>query len=277
MNWLHSVLLGFVSGLCGILPLSAQANRALLRQILGAAAEEPLFSLLCRAAVLIVLLASGLLEVRRLRRTAKILRMPARRRTGHPSLNESGTLRLLRVAAPFAFVGGMLSVTMADVAERLWLVTIPLVLGGFLLWLPTHMSSANKDGRHLSGLDALLMGLGALAAGVPGISLVGTVFAISSMRGAHRRYALRFSCMLLAVNLIGGLFMDVLTVAASVFSLGATQLICAGLGGIAAALGAYLAMQAVRSLIHPGAAAFYAFCYYNWGQALLSLVLFLLV
>lgn len=277
MNWLHSVLLGFVSGICGLLPLSAQANRGLLRQILGVPSEGPLFMMLCRAAVLCVLLASGLLEASRLRRTARIQRMPVRRRTGHPSLNESGTLRLLRIAIPLALVGGMLSTRLESVADRLWLVAIPLVLGGFLLWLPTHMHSANKDGRHLSGLDGMLMGLGALASAVPGISPVGTVFAIASMRGAHRRYALRMSSILLAAGLAGGMGMDLLKLVSSGFSFSASQLLAAGLGAAAAALGAYLAVQALRSLIRTGASGLFGFCYYNWGQALLILLLFLMV
>lgn len=277
MNWLHSLLLGFAGGLCELLPLSAQANRGLLRQILGVPSEGALFSLLCRGAVMLVLLSSGLLEVRRLRRTAKLQRMTYRRRTGQPSLNESGTLRLMRIALPMAFIGGMLSVRLADVADRLWLVTIPLVLGGLLLWLPTHMHRANKDGRHLTGLDAMLMGLGALAAAVPGVSPMAAVFAIGTMRGAQQRYALRFSCIMMAIWQLGAMVMELLTIVSYGFSFGAAELLSAGLGAGSAALGAYLAVLMLRSLTRPGAAGMFGFCYYNWGQALLSMVLFLLV
>lgn len=277
MNWFHSVLLGFVSGLCELLPLSAAANRGLLRQLLGIEAEGPLFTLLCRAAVLTVLLASGLLELRRLRRTARILRMPYRRRTGHPSLNESGTLRLLKVAVPLALVAGILSARLADLADKLWLVPIPLVLGGVLLWLPGVMRSANKDGRHLSGLDGLLMGLGILAGAVPGISPVGAVFAIAAMRGAQRRYALRFASTMLAVSLAASMVMDLLSVVVTGFTFDAAQLLSAGLGFLSAGLAAYLAVHAMRTMIRPGGHGIYGFCYYNWGQALLSLVLFLMV
>lgn len=277
MNWLHSLLLGFVSGLCELMPLSSQAGRGLLRQIMGMPNEGELFSVLCRGAVLIVLLGSGLLELRRLRRTAKLQRMTYRRRTGQPSLNESGTLRLLRVAMPLALIGGMLSVRLTQVADRLWLVTVPLVLGGLLLWLPTHMHRANKDGRHLTGLDAMLMGLGALAAAVPGISALGAVFSIGTMRGAHQRYALRFSCFLLAGSLLGAMAADLLMLVSSGFSFTAAELLSAGLGAGSAALGAYLAVLMLRSLTRPGAAGLFGFCYYNWGQALLSLVLFLMV
>lgn len=277
MNWLHSVLLGFVSGLCELMPVSASANRGLLRQLLDLPAEEPLFTLLCRCAVLVVLLSTGILELRRLRRTARLLRMPPRRRTGHPSLNESGTLRLLRMAFLPALVGGMLSTQLAEVADRLWLVPVPLVLGGLLLWLPTHMRSANKDARHLSDAEGLLMGLGALAAAVPGIGAVGAVFALASMRGTQRRYALRFSMLLAAIGLTGAMAMDLLAMIGSGFSFDTAGLLSAGLGAAAAGLGAYLAVQALRALIRPGAAGLFGFFYYNWGQALLCLILFLMV
>lgn len=277
MNWLHSVLLGLISGLCELMPMSASAHRGLLRQLLDLPAEEPLFTLLCRFGVLIVLLSSGILELRKLRRTARLLRMSPRRRTGHPSLNEKGTLKLFRMAAFPALIGGMLSTRLAGIADRLWLVPVPLVLGGLMLWLPTHMRSANKDGRHLSGAEGLLMGLGALAAAVPGISVVGAVFSIASMRGAQRRYALRFSMILAAAGLAGSAAMDLLALVGAGFSFGTAQLLSAGLGGAAAALGAYAAVQGMRVLIRPGAGRVFGFCYYNWGQALLCLLLFLVV
>lgn len=275
MNWLHSALLGFVSGLYELLPLSASAGRGLLRQLLGMPAEEPLFSLAYRAAVLTVLLTSGVLELRRLRRTAKILRMPPRRRTGHPSLNESGTIRLLRAAALPALAGGILASRLTHIADRLWLVVIPLVLCGLLLWLPVHMPGANKDGRHLSAAEGLLMGLGTLTAAVPGVSPVAAVIAIGAMRGAQKKYALRFAWLLLSVYLAGGMVMDLLALAASGVSLAASSLISAAIGAAAAAVGAYLAVQAVRFLIRRR--GLFDFCYYSWGQALLSLVLFLVV
>lgn len=277
MNWLHSVLLGFVSGLCELMPLSASANRGLLRQLLDLPAEAPLYTLLCRCAVLLVLLSTGILELRRLRRTARLMRMPPRRRTGHPSLNEKGTLKLLRTAAVPALIGGMLSTRLTFVADRFWLVPVPLVLAGLLLWLPTHMRSANKDGRHLSGAEGLLMGLGALAAAVPGISAVGAVFAIASMLGAQRRYALRFSMLMAAAGLAGAAAMDLLAVIGSGFSFDAAMLLNAGSGAAAAAAGAYIAVQALRTLVRPGAAGIFGFCYFNWGQALLCLLLFLTV
>lgn len=277
MNWLQSVMMGFVSGLSEPMPVSAEAHRSLLRHFFDLAALEPLFLLACHGAVLIVMLSAGRLELRRLWRTVRILRTPQRRRTGHPSLNQAGTLRLLRSAALLAVIGRLLSYRLQSAADRLWLLAVPLFFSGVLLWLPTHIRTANKDGRHLRAADGLLLGLAALAAAIPGISLVGAVLAMASIRGTQRQYAVRFAWLLLTLDLAAAVVMDLLLVIRSGVSFAVPALLQAGLGGAAAALGSWLAIHIVRSRTRPGAGGITGFCFYNWGMALLCLVLFLLV
>lgn len=277
MNWIQSVMMGFVSGLCEPSPVSAEAHRGLLRHLFGIESEGPLFLLLCHVAVLTVLLSAGKLELRRLRRTAKILKMPKRRRTGNPDLNSAGTNRMIRSAALFAIAGGALAVSLDFLTRRLWLMTIPLAFGGLLLWVPTQFHTANKDGRHLTAAEGALMGLGALASAVPGISSVGTVTAIGSILGADRRFALRFAWILLCFRLTGAVATDIMALSGVGLEWNLTELLPAILGAVAAALGTYIAIQGIRSLTRPGKKGLSDFCYYNWGQALLSALLFLLV
>ena len=277
MNWLQSVMMGFISGLCEPMPISAEAHRSLLGHFFGLPTLEPLFLLACHTAVLIVVLSAGRLELRRLWRTGKLLRRADRRRNSHPSLNQAGTLRLLRVAALLTIVGRLLAIRLQTVTSRLWLLALPLIVSGLLLWLPTHIRTANKDGRHLTAVDGMLMGLAALVAAVPGISLVGAVLAIASMRGTHRQYAVRFAWLLLSMSLMTAVVMDLLMVIRGDLSFGLQQLLCAGLGGAAAALGAWVGIHAIRSRTRPGAGGVAEFCFYNWGMALLCLALFLLV
>lgn len=277
MNWIQSALMGFVSGFCEPLPMSAEAHRGLLRHILGAEQTDTLFLLSCRIAVLTVLLWAGGLELRRLHRTAKILRMPARRRTGRPDLNSAGTLRMLRLAAVPAVAGQILAPRLSFLADRLWTPVIPLLLCGLILWLPSHFRTANKDGRHLSTADGLLMGLGFLLGAVPGLSPVGIAVAVGSVRGASRSYALRFSWIMAVIGLTTGLILDAAALAAGGFSADPALLLSSAVGAVCAAVGAYLAIQAARSLIRPDASGLGGFCFYNWGQALLCTALFLLV
>lgn len=277
LNWLQSAMLGLSAGFSAPLPLSPAAGRGLIRQFFGADAEGPLFLLLCHAAVLAVMLTARELDLGRLRRTRKLLKTPPKRRTGHPDLNSAGTLKLLRSAGLLAVVGRMLSVHFAASANRLWLLFLMLSFSGLLIWLPSHFRTANKDGRHLAPADGAVMGLGALLSAVPGISLVGVSASLGILRGTDRRYALRFSWLLLCLDLAAAIVIDALELAGTGFSFSLSQILSAAIGAACAALGAYLAVQLTRSLNRRGGVGIGGFCYINWGMALLCLLLFLLV
>ena len=277
MNLIQSAMMGLVSGLTELLPLSAEAHRGLLRFILDVESEGALFLLLTHISVLTVLLAFGGMELLRLFRTAKLMRTPARRRTGRLDLNSAGTLRLLRSAALMAVIGRLLSTTMTGITGKLYLLAIPLFLAGVILWLPNHFRTANKDGRHLTAADGVVMGLGALICAVPGFPLVGMVMTAAVLRGADRRYAVRFAWMLMSVSLLTAIVLDAVSLYVGGLDFSMSALLSAGVGAAAAAFGAYLSIQIVRSLVHPSAAGLSGFCFYNWGMALLCLALFLLV
>lgn len=277
MNWIQSAWVGFLSGLSELLPVSAQAHRGLYCHMMGVEAAGLLQRLCCHIAILAVLLLAGNLELRRLYRTHKLLKTPTRRRTGRPELNSGGTLRMLRSAVLLAVLGRLLSVPLSFIGDRLWMLLLPLLLSGLILWLPTQMPTANKDGRHLTAADGALMGLGALLAAIPGLSGVGAVTAIGSMRGARRDYALRFAWILSGVGLATAIVMDLVVLARTGFSAALPELLTAAAGGLAAAVGAFLAIQLARALIRPGRSGLGIFCYFNWGLALLCGVLFLLV
>lgn len=277
LSWLQSAMMGFVCGLSEPMPLSAEAHRGLLRQFFGVSSEGPLFLLMYHLAVLVVVLMTGHLELNRLRRTSKLLRTPPRRRTGHPDLNSAGTLKLLRPAALIVVIGRMLSVHLAGISDRLYLLFPILVVGGTLLWMPTQMRTANKDGRHLTPTDGILMGVGAALSALPGISLVGAAASIGAVRCADRRYAVRFSWLLLVISLAAAIGIDLLSIAGAGFDFTVSELLRSAVGGAAAAVGAYLSVHVMLSLIRRGGRGVSGFSYYNWGLALLCLVLFLLV
>lgn len=277
LSWLQSAMMGFVSGLAEPLPMSPEAHRGLLRVFMGAASEGPLFTLMCHIAVLVVVLMTGRLELGRLRRTSKLLQTPPRRRTGQPDLNSVGTLKLLRSAALLTVIGRMLSVHLSTIADTLSLLFPALIVGGLLLWLPTQFRTANKDGRHLAPADGMLMGFGAALSAIPGISLVGASAAAASIRGVERRYAIRFSWMLLVISLAAAIVIDLLAIAGTGFRFELTELLRAVLGGACAACGAYLGVRLMLSILRRGGNGLSGFSYYNWGMALLCLVLFLLV
>ncbi len=277
ISWLQSALLGFVSGVSEPLPVSAEAQRAVLERFFGTDGFSPLLLLTCHLAALIVVLMMGRLELKRLRRTAKILKTPKRRRKANPELNSAGTLKLLKTALPIALAGRLLGFYLAGVGEKLYLLTLTLILSGVILHIPTHMRSANKDGRHLEKTDAMLMGLGYALTAIPGVSGVGSSVSLGLIRGADRRYAVRFAWILLCAGLAVSVGVDVLGILGAGIEWSLMVVLKALVTGICAALGAAIALRLMFALIRRGGLGISGFSYYNWGLALLCMALFLLV
>ena len=277
ISWLQGAILGFVSGLSEPLPVSAEAHRAVLGQFFGVDGFSPLVLLMCHLASLIVVLMLGRLELKRLRRTAKLLKTPKRRRKANPELNSAGTLKLLRTAMPIALAGRLLGFYLSPIGGKLYLLTLTLILGGVILHLPTHMRSANKDGRHLEKTDAMLMGLGYALGAVPGVSGVGGAVSLGLIRGADLRYAVRFAWMLLCAGLAVSVGIDVLGIVSAGFKFDLMLMLTALVSGICAAIGTALALRLMFVLIRQGGLGISGFSYYNWGLALLCMALFLLV
>ena len=277
ISWLQSTMLGFVSGLSEPLPVSAEAHRTVLARFFGTGEFSPLMLFVCHLASLAVVLLMGRLELKRLRRTARLLKTPARRRTVQPELNSTGTLKLLRTALPIAIVGRLLGFYLDDIGQKLYLLTLTLILSAIILHIPTHMRTANKDGRHLQKTDAILMGLGYALSAIPGISGVGACVSAGLIQGADRRYAVRFAWILLCAGLCVSLGIDVLGIMGSALKLDLSLILSLVAAGISAAVGTALAVRLMFALIRRGGVGISGFSYYNWGLALLCMALFLLV
>ena len=68
MGLFASIIYGFVSGLTEILPVSAQANQMVMRQLFGVAQKEPIRDLLVHIAVLAALLLACRGMINKIRR-----------------------------------------------------------------------------------------------------------------------------------------------------------------------------------------------------------------
>ena len=265
ISWLQSAMLGFVSGLSEPMPLSAEAHRAVLGCFFGIGEFSPLMLFVCHLASLAVVLLLGRLELKRLRRTAQ------------PELNSTGTLKLLRTALPIAIVGRLLGFYLDGIGQKLYLLTLTLILSGIILHIPTHMRTANKDGRHLQKSDAIVMGLGYGLSAIPGVSGVGACVSAGLIQGADRRYAVRFAWILLCAGLCVSLGIDVLGIMGSALKLDLSLILSLLAAGISAAVGTALAVRLMFALMRRGGVGISGFSYYNWGLALLCMALFLLV
>lgn len=273
MDWLWTVLYGFVAGLAEFLPLSSPAHQSISAALFGLAAAAPLRQFLIRGACLAGLLSSCGTDLNKLRRDGHMARLPARRRKRPVDSRSIATNRLLNVAV-FPLVIGLVFYRRANMwVSSLAGITIFLLINGILLFLPQYIRSGNKDGRNLSLLDGLLMGIAGAFSVFPGISRMSTIHFAASARGADKSYALQFALYLSVPALIVMLVFDAVAIFAGIEALSFLVIIQYLLAMVAAYFGSTFAISLMRSLsVRTG---YGGFAYYCWGMALISMIIYL--
>ena len=82
-TWIESIIYGFVMGLSQILPVSAQAHRALMLKMFGHSTEGGLLGLLVHGAVFAAVYIFYADEIRQMLRENRLARIPRRKRKRH--------------------------------------------------------------------------------------------------------------------------------------------------------------------------------------------------
>lgn len=276
MNFLQSIIMGIVSGFAELLPISAQAHRSLLRCMMGIPNEDPVFRLIIHIATLAALLWCCREDIRRLRRTRAMLRIPPRKRRHQPDMPWVYTLRLLRSAAILLVIGRVFTMQLSFINDELQILTFTLIANGILLLIPSLVRNGNKDSRNMPRLDGILMGLGAGLSVIPGFSQVGATVSVGISRGVDRKYALKFAYLLLIPGILIHILFDLIAIAAGsavVFS--GLGFAVALVGGIACFLGCLIGYRLMNFLAF--STNFSAFSYYCFGVGLFCFVLFLTI
>lgn len=273
MDWLWTVLYGFVAGLAEFLPLSSPAHQSISVAIFGLTEAAPLRQFLIRAACLAGLISSCGIQINKLRRDAHLAKQPARRRKRPVDSRSIATIRLLNTAI-FPLIIGLAFYRRATMwVDSLAMVTIFLLLNGILLFLPQYIPSGNKDGRTLSRLDGLLIGLSGALSVFPGISRMSAIHFAASARGADKNYSLQFALYLSVPALIVMLVFDAVEVFSGIEALSFILILQYMLAMAAAYFGSTFAISVMRSLaVRTGYAGFAFYC---WGMALISMILYL--
>ncbi len=271
MNWVESIFFGFFAGLTDVLPVSSEAHRMLF---FSQETEPVLLRLLVHIAILGGLYASCFDHITRITRAYRLSKIPKRKRKRPLDMASLMDLRMLRMMVIPLIIGFFYYNRLASLISNISLLPIPLFLNGIVLFLPPYLPGSNKDSQSMTPLDALLLGLVAIASMIPGMSCVAIVMSIAMIRGADRGYALNIALLLNIPMTIGMIVYDVMAI------------VSVGIGGyqfmtilrflvaaIAAFLGVFTAFKIMRRM---GATIGFApFAYYCWGAALFSFILFL--
>lgn len=272
LNWMESVIYGFLSGLMDIVPLSAQAHRILLMKFFGISGGTDVIRLAVHIGVFGGLYYSCQSQIVRINRARALARVPKRRRKRPLDTRSLMDWSMLKTMLIPMVIGLFLYKYNTAMRDNLLLVAIFLLVNGIILYVPQFLPGSNRDSRTLTRLEGFLMGLGATASTLPGISAVGAAVSIGSVCGVERGFCLSMALMMnLALNL-GLAIVDVFTLFTNglgVFSFGILIRYLAT--GLTAFGGCLLGIKIMRIL--SGNHGYSGFAFYCVGLSLFTFIL----
>ena len=276
LNFFQSLLYGLIAGLSDILPVSAQAHKLILLKVFGTDSEPPVLRLLVHLAILGALYYCCQAQITRLIRQRKLAKIPKKRRKRPVDMRSILDIRLLQTMLIPVFLGLAFYFKTVNIGNSLMWLALFLFVNGIILFLPRLLPSGNKDSRSMSRVAGLMMGLGATAAALPGISSIGAATSVALIRGTERSYALNMALLMhmavTACMIIYDLY-ALVAFNAGVLSFGI--LVGYLLAAIFAFVGTTLGVRLMRALaVHTG---FDIFSYYCWGLALFAFIIYLSV
>ena len=276
LNWLQSILFGLVSGAADIIPVSGQAHRLLLLKFFGVNQMPNLLALLLHLSVAAALYLSSQGQFVRMNRARALARIPKKKRKRPLDTRSMMDWSLIKTMLVPTVIGLLLNSRVRGWSVNMFLIAGMLFVNGLILYSPQFLPTSNRDSRTLTRLEGVLMGLGAGASVLPGISTVGIMVSIASVCGIERLYGLNMTFIVKLFFLIGLMVYDVLAI------------ITDGLGGLTvmlliqyiftAALSFGAAMLGIRTLRRLAPEhGFHTFGVYCWGLALFTFILNLVV
>lgn len=276
LNWLQSILFGLVSGAADIIPVSGQAHRLLLLKFFGVNQMPNLLALVLHLSVAAALYLSSQGQFVRMNRARALARIPKKKRKRPLDTRSMMDWSLIKTMLVPTVIGLLLNSRVRGWSVNMFLIAGMLFLNGLILYIPQFLPTSNRDSRTLTRLEGALMGLGAGASVLPGISTVGIMVSIASVCGIERLYGLNMTFIVKLFFLIGLMVYDLLAI------------ITDGLGGLTVML---LAQYLFTGLLSFGASmfairllrrlapehGFHTFGVYCWGLALFTFILNLVV
>ena len=274
LNWLQSLLIGLVSGLTDILPVSAQAHKVILLKLFGLSSEPLILRFMIHLATLAGLYYCCQNQIMRITRQLRLARVPKKRRKRPLDTRTLMDFKLLRMMVVPTVLGFFAYEKTSVWNHSLNWIALLVLANAVILFLPVLMPSGNKDSRSFSPVEGLLIGIGGALGVVPGISSMGATTSILLLRGADRMFTLNMALLLQMAVTACMLVMDVIsmsTLGIGIISFGG--IVCCILAAAAAFAGVFLGVKAMRMLaVNIG---FNMFAFYSLGVALFSFILFL--
>lgn len=272
LSWFKSCILGLLSGLFDIFPVSAQAHSILLLKFFGLKSSSDLFNLLIHMGVFGALYYNSSTHLIRFSRARALARIPKRKRKRPLDVRSMMDWSMLKTMMIPALIGVYLRKFTAGLQSNLMLIALFLFLNGVILYLPQFFPTSNRDSRTLSRVEGLLMGLGGMVSAVPGISAIGATTSIASVCGVDRTYGFNMAVMMNMAIMAGLMVYDFLGIIANgIGALSFLILVRYILSAAAAFCGTTVGIKLMRKMaLEQGFSVFGIYC---WGLSLFTFVL----
>ena len=276
LNWLQSLIVGLISGLTDVLPVSSQAHQTILLTCFGGTELYPLTRLVLHLAILLTLLILCWGQIGRIRRQLKLARMPKRKRTRPVEMASIMDARIIRTSFWFILAGLLLYSFTDGIRGSLFWLALGSLVNALILYVPRMFPTADKDSRLVTPLESAQMGIGVGLAVVPGISSVGASYSLGILHGVDRGYMIHLTMMMHMIFNMGLVVYDVMEVAAlQGLDTSRSALLSYGLMAIAAVAGTVFGYRFLRAVAERSGLT--GFSFYSFVMALFAFVLYLMV
>ena len=275
-NWFESLIIGVMTGLTEILPVSSEAHSRIILKFLGETRIPELTALLCHIGILAALIVACHPHILKMIRAKKLARIPKKKRKRPLDIRSLMDLSLLQTMLIPVILALLLYQKISEFTINSVVMATFLFLNGLILYIPQYLPSSNKDCRSLSRVEGLLMGLGGALFIIPGFSGIGVAVSAASVCGVDRKYGLNMILLMQVGILFGRIILDIIALFSAGFAFITLNLVLVSLlGAVVSFAAAFLAIKFMRSLAHEKGFGF--FSYYCWGLALFTFVLTLIV
>ena len=277
MDWniVYYLLYGLISGLGELLPVSSLAHGYLIQELTQFDARQPALMLAIHFGCFLAVGIRYFRKIAHIRRETRIASLPQNKRKRQPDMVAVLDGRVLTAGLIPMVLFVAFSVFFYKKIATLPLLCIMFLLGGIVLYVPQYLPGANKDSRHLSRKDSLILGLCNGLGLIPGVSRIGTVISLGLVKGCDRGYILDMAMLWSLPMLLGLMIVDGILLMTGAAVMETAMFIYCLVASVAAFGGAWLSMMIMRYLSVKS--NFFSFAYFSWGLAFFSFLVYLMI
>jgi len=272
---LQKLFIALISGFTEFFCVPAMPHRMLFEVLTGTDQSDPLLSLAIHFGALLAVILACKKRMVYLMRADRQERNTRRRRNRHLDMNAVLEIRMLKMAALPLLIAVLFYQQAGKLVTGVAALALTLLINGFIVFLPRILPRGNKDSRMMSPLDSLIVGLGGALALIPGVSRVTAMTTAGALRGTDTSQTLEYALLLSAPALIVLLCFDIYALVVAKVAVTAVTVLIMVLAAALACGGGYASILFMRFMSMKS--GFHTFCYYSWGMALFSFVLYLLI